>query len=588
MRQSLADDLLAEWPALVTRLADRRTAFLDKAQAQCALHNLQDCPSASTRYLNLCCALGPAFEDRADNEWALAILADERLMPEVKLHQLVLRARHELKRRGGDEPALARTDAALLDRLDADRLAADADAPPLPRVACDIDAIDLRLLPVDWRQQYVKTNGAWHRQPGPALPAAVRIGADQPMPKVVCVLSHAQGAGPAAELQLRQIQHGGCAGDRHPAVRWLGLHGLQQWSGHQGRAVSWPVLAMRQPAPPAGLVAAIAEETSPDVSLLQLPSCGLRDVGVPLGAQALQVWTYPAHQYLLAIQRDAACACETQLPSAAASASAATAASPSASPAAPASASAAPTSATAAAQPGASAAQPSRCRLERDGQPLAVRGWLQGLDQALPAVLAQGMARLFDAWQAHASQPRLQARIGLFTGTQVLTWGWRETAAGLAAPPLMRLVGDLDLGCDIQLALQGDVAIAGALSAVRLSASGNARLALSPQHEQAAPPLAEVLAAAVLKFRFPLQLHAQPYANDLGIVCAEAGPCTGAISGELGLRPRLSGGSGWQWYARMALEPALAPVALHDPVLGSTRRSLALLPQLALLDWSLG
>ena len=82
-----AADVMAGWPALVDRLGQRSSAFVDAADQCMHKAGLSDAPAACWRYLNLCCALGPAFEDRADNEWALAILADERLMPEVKLHR---------------------------------------------------------------------------------------------------------------------------------------------------------------------------------------------------------------------------------------------------------------------------------------------------------------------------------------------------------------------------------------------------------------------------------------------------------------------------------------------------------------------
>jgi hypothetical protein len=71
------------------------------------------------------------------------------------------------------------------------------------------------------------------------------------------------------------------------------------------------------------------------------------------------------------------------------------------------------------------------------------------------------------------------------------------------------------------------------------------------------------------------------------VVCHALGPCSGALVGEAGLRPR-SEGSGWQWFVKLGLEPVFAPIMLHDPLLGQTQRKLALLPALTLVDWSAG
>ena len=88
--------------------------------------------------------------------------------------------------------------------------------------------------------------------------------------------------------------------------------------------------------------------------------------------------------------------------------------------------------------------------------------------------------------------------------------------------------------------------------------------------------------------RLPFAVEHDPVAGAEAVVCSRLGPCSGALVGEAGLRPRLSGGSGWQWYVRLAVEPVLAPVVLHDPLLGQTHCTLALLPAMPLLDWSLG
>lgn len=544
--------LLARWPGLADRLGDRRQAFLDKIAEQATRRGLD--AEAAARYGNLCCAFGPAFEDKPENEWALALLADQRLKPDVRLHQLLLRARQELLRRGGDEALLASTDTELLDALDQQRLQADDDAPPVPRSACDIEAVDLRLLDIGWRMEYRIADGQWERVPLARPPEPLRIDAQRPAPALLAVLSHAPGDGPQARLQLRQLLHGGCGQGRHPAVRWVGAHGLMQQSGASAAATSWPQPAPRPAPPSTGLGLALAEEAAPDVSLLQLPSCGHRDAGVPLGEQSLQLWTYPAQQWLYALQRDAMA--PVQLP-------AGTAPPP---PAAPA----------------------TRCRIERDGQPVEAKAWLRGFDTELPAAFATAVATLFDAWSATVRDAALQAQPSLFDGRQVLTWGWREGAGGLAGEALLRVAGELDLGIALALTLSGTVEVGSTRSALTLAANGTTRLKHTLLRERAEPALAAVATAAVLRFAFPFTLRIDPCATDDGSVCSVAAPCTGSVNGELGLRPRLSGGSGWQWYLRLASEPVLAPVAVHDPVLGVSRRTLALLPGLALMDWSLG
>src|SRR5262245_6557103 len=111
--QRIRTTLSSVWPEVVERLGTRRDAFFDAAWRQLERRGLAD-PVAAARYINLCFAFGPGFEDRAENEWALALLADERLADAVKLHQLVRRALRELERRGSDVAPLRKADAVLL------------------------------------------------------------------------------------------------------------------------------------------------------------------------------------------------------------------------------------------------------------------------------------------------------------------------------------------------------------------------------------------------------------------------------------------------------------------------------------------
>lgn len=553
LRGPVRRQLRTLWAGLFERLQSREQAFIENVSRQSLAVGLAPDSDPGTRYFNLCCALGPGFERKPENEWALAILSDQRLAPWVRLHQLVLRARHELRRRGGDEAALARSDAALLDLLDAQAREVDADAPPLPRVACDLEAIELRVLDTGFRHEYRVHDGQWQRAALGEAPTPVRIGAQWPAPAIVAVLSRTSADGPGARLQVRQAIHGGC--ERHPALRWLDAKGLTRHVGHEARTASWAVAAPLRPPPATGLGLALAEEVAPEVALLEIPSCGLRDEGVPLGAQSLQVWLYPAAQWLYALAREAG-----------------------------------PTVRLPAADDAVPASRPAatRCRIERDGVAVDATAWLRGFDDDLAGSFAAAMARLLQAWQASVGEATLQASPGLLVGHQALTWGWREGAGGASGEALLRVVAELDLGLSLELELVGELEVGGARCAVRLAAAGQARQAHAIRREQAEPALAAVVAPAVLRWSFPFVVRIDPIAGADGIVCSSAGPCVGALGGELGLRPRLSGGSGWQWFVRIACDPVLAPFTVVDPVLGHTRRTLALLPAQTLLDWSLG
>jgi hypothetical protein len=537
-----AEALLAPlWPEVVQRLGDRVHTFHERAWAASSQHGLSDTASAA-RYLNLCFAFGPAFEERPENEWALAILADDRLSPWLKLHQLVLRSGRELRRRGEDAKELLLADASLLDALDRQRLTEGAQ--PLARTACDLHVLDLRVLDDGWRHEYRNVDGSWQRCPGPALPPSLRIDADHPAPWRVVVLTHAQGQGPLAQLQLRQILHAGC-GERHPAVRWLDATGLSTWQGHEAKAVSWPVHALAGPTVANGMGVSLCEETTPAVHLLEVENCGLRDEGAALGPQRLQVHAYPADQWIFALQR------------------------------------------TRAEEPGGPPPR-TRLRIERDGTPQSSSAWLDGFDQLLPGAIDACIGRLSQTWQRAAQDGTVNASFDLLVGSAALTWGWREGPGGLDDAPVLRVMAELQLDNIVDFNMEGVVDCGGSRAAVRISTEGNSPLTFATERGRAQPSVLEALLPAVARFRFPLQLQFDPIASDDGTMWSEAGPCTGALIGEAGLRPSLLGGGGWQWYARLSLEPVLAPVTVHDPLLGRTRRTLALLPAMQLLDWGLG
>jgi hypothetical protein len=545
------------WPDMASRLGDRREAFVARASEQALQQGLLDANSAA-RYLNLCFAFGPAFETRPENEWALALLVDERLGNWVKLHQLVRAGAEELARRGGESRQLLINDTRLLDALD--RLAkvdGDDTRPPLPRHACDIEALEFRVLEQDWRREYRLEGGAWQHLPGPPAPPALRIDAAAAPVTRLCLLSQAASEGPGTRLQVRQAAHGQCGLPvPHPQLRWLGGHGVMAAQGHAAQTTSWTVGTLAPPAPPPGWGALLLQEPAPELTLLELNTCGLRDRGVPMGSQHVQLWAWPAQQWLLTWQRDRLL--EQTWPR------------------------------QASAPPLPPASQGLRLRLARDGAPRAAPKWSEGLGPGIEAALMAGADKLFTAWSASAQSPRMSLRAGLFNGHAAMTWGMREDAAGLAADPLLRVAADVKLGMTLELLLSGEIEQAGARTQVSLRIALSAELALQLNRDTAQPPLAEVLAPVQQRIRCPVTLEFAPIAGETGLLWSEFGPPTGALVGAFGLRQSPQGGGAWQWFLQLALEPVVAPMAVLDPLLGRSGQHVALLGSVPLLDWSLG
>ena len=117
---------------------------------------------------------------------------------------------------------------------------------------------------------------------------------------------------------------------------------------------------------------------------------------------------------------------------------------------------------------------------------------------------------------------------------------------------------------------------------------GQAELRQSLRREAPMPPLAELMVGVLARWRFPAQLQLDPIAVDSGSLLQLAGPVTGALVGEAGLRPCTQGRSGFEWFVGLRLEPVAAPLQLSDPWLGQQRWLQALLPAITLVDWSVG
>jgi hypothetical protein len=297
----------------------------------------------------------------------------------------------------------------------------------------------------------------------------------------------------------------------------------------------------------------LLEETQASISLLSAQCCGLRDTSVPTGAFETWLWCYRADQYLFAFQRSAPW--EAQWPRE---------------------------------NHAAPALAPSSMGYERDGLPLPTQAWLQGLDEALPEQLLQGLDRLFAHWGAGLQNASMRAHVGLLQGQCALTWGWRESGLGLAEPAWMRLAGACDLSHRFDLALSGDLTVGVTRTRLHLTLQGVLPWACSLQRADAQADLMQTVLAANARGQLAFQIAFEPIAVDEGAMLSSVAACTGQLGLECGLRPRTQGGGGWQWYLRLQTTPVSVSVALHDPVLGQSRKSLALLPAVPLLDWSLG
>lgn len=550
---SLEGFLQQRWPALAARLGDRSAALLRSVDERVAARGFEPGVEAA-RFANLCLALGPGFETRPENEWALAILLNDKLEGWVQLHQLVLQAVSNLRRRGGDGESQAQrlldNDLVVLDHFDVkppDGRDAWRDGPlRLRRVACDFEAAELRLLDTGFRQEYRLQGGQWTRV-AVEVPAPVRMDALHAAPQRLTVLARTADETPPVRVQLRTVHHGRCGLGLHPAVTCLVGREQRSWHDEGARSPNWPVHAP-DPAQPPGLL----QTGEPDISLLKVHSCRLRNDGVPNGGVETEVWAYAAGQYLLTQQRDARMGFAGPDPK-------------SSPPAVP----------------------PTRLRYERDGAPCPTDAWQQGFDQSLRAALDQGLQALLAVWQRHVQEAALRAEFGLFDGRAALTWGWREGPQGLASPPVARVVADLDWQAAGDLHLTGQVEYAGARARLHLHVEGTARLKALVERLQSDVALFTAMESAQLKWRWPVQLGFDPVADDSGIVVREVGPCTGALVGALGLRPSTRRGGAWEWFCTLALEPVSTRVVVHDPVLGASESHMALLGSVSLLDWSL-
>lgn len=558
--QRLGAHLTEQWPAVAERLGERLPAFVDLAVQQAERHRLTFAVGVA-RFVNLCFLWGTSFEQKPGFEWAMDTLADVHRHEWLIVHQLVRRSIAALSGQNGPLPspeALLEADTRLMQAFAGlgrmGRLLL-REGLELPRVACDLDVADIRLVDPPPRLEYdVSTTGS-SRIAAPPWPPSLRIDPKRPQwPELVSILAPRRNAGPPVRLQVRVAARSVCDSDWHPHVTFTSPHALWESRGHEARAISWLVSMPDSHVPDTDLGAAIAEETFPELSRLSIATCGLRDDGVPLGEGNIQVWVYPASQWLLEVAHSSTQPLTWPGPEVAPSGD-------------------------------------TRVRLECDGVARDASAWDAGFKEHLGTALLTAMARLGGAWErtAGVTQAQVVGEASLLTGRAALTWGWREGDRSLSNKALLRFVADLDLmACKLDVVLTGQLALGGARATVRLRLQGEAPLRTRIAREGENPTLPVLMADTVSRFRIPFNLEVEPLATADAAVLNVCGPCSGALVGEAGLRPRVSGGSGWQWYVQLRIEPGVVPIVLHDPLIGQTQRDLPLLPTLPLLDWSLG
>jgi hypothetical protein len=555
--QRIGQALASAFPQANTKLAERWPAFIEHAAARAAAYGL-DHLLCVARFVATWIANGAEFETQ--QAWAAAILTDGQRSQGAKAYQLSVRVQEQL--RSAPQPGQpSSTDYAQgLRQLDAQLASAGRLASLLQReriqlgAACDVDAIDLRVLESPWRQHYTAVGGPWRREacaPKVAhvtLVHDVQADAAPRMPSQISLLSRPASADAAAKLRVRLKAEHRCDALLHPLLQCLGPASERSLRGGLAGDVTLDVYADNAFEP--SVVPHMGEESSPQYSSLTAASCGLRARGVPIGELSTLLAAYDATQYLVAWRRENTTA--WQLPAQA------------------------PPAITLA-----------RCRVERDGQVGDASAWQRGFEE-LDQQLRKGVARLLTAWERESgvSDGKLAVDAALLVGSAGITWGWAEGPEGIAAPPYMRLEGLLDLvACRLDLCFTGALARGGSSSLLSLSTTGNAPLTGAWQRGPG-EALFAVAAQRQVVIRQAFVLNVRSLADAGLAVLASAGPPQGVISGAVGLEQRPDG-PGLRWFVRLKVEPVVAPLRLLDPLLGVRVLRQPLLPAQDIVDWSL-
>jgi len=555
--QLVGESLAGVFPEVHGRLGERWSEVLEHGATRAAAYGLVHMLCVA-RFLASWVACGADFETR--QAWAAAILTDAKRSQGAKAYQLCVRVLEQLRSapQAGQPPA---ADFALaLRQLDGRLASAGTLASLLPRerirlgAACDVDAVDLRLVDHGWRQHYTAQAGPWRREACAPQMATVTIVHDPladaapRLPQQVTLLSHPPSGDVSAKLRVRVKAEHRCDALLHPFLQFPVTSGPQTLRGDMAVDVTMRVHAQAGAAP--GILPSIGEESSPQFSTLTVASCGLRARGVPIGELSTMLAAYDASQHLIAWRREPVAA--WQLP----------------------------------ADPPPPIVE-ARCRRELDGQIVDSSAWVRGF-QNLDTQIREGVARLLTAWERESgvSDGKLAIDAALLVGSTGITWGWAEGPQGIAMPPYMRLEGLSDLvACRLALRFTGALARAGSRSFLTLSTDGSVALAGPWQRG----PSDAALFAVAGKLQRPVEqgfeLAVQPLA-DAGLAqLARSGPLRGAIKGAVGLEQRPDG-PGLRWFVRLSVEPVVAHLRIHDPLLGLQIVQQPLLPAQVLVDWS--
>ena len=549
--------LAAAFPDVHARLDVRWAAFIEHGAERASVYGLMHVLCVA-RFLATWVACGADFESR--QSWAAAILADGGRGQGAKAYQLCVQVLEQLRSAHQPGQPTAEAFAEALRALDAQLAGAGTLASLLPRerirlgAACDVDAVELRLVEPAWRQHYTAQGGPWRRES--CAPKADRITllhdpvaeAAAAWPEQVTLLSRPSGGETAARLRVRVKAEHRCAAPLHPLLQCLEPAGTRALRGDLAGDTTLTLHA-QPPAEPAG-PPHIGEEDSPQLSTLTVSSCGLRSRGVPVGELSTRLAAYDAAQHLIAWRREPMPA--WQLP-----------------------------------QEPPPPVVAMRCRREVDGEIVDASPWVAGF-QSLDEQLQGGMARLLTAWERESgvSEGRLCVDAGLLVGSAGITWGWAERRLGIAEPPYMRLEGLLDLvACRLALRFTGTLVRAGSRSHLTLTSEGSAKLAGAWSRGPDDAALFMVAAQHQVVFRQTFELAVQPVA-DMGLATlGSCGPLRGAITGAVGLEQRPDG-PGLRWFVRLHLEPVVALLRIRDPLLGTQLVQQPLLPAQPLVDWS--
>jgi hypothetical protein len=363
-------------------------------------------------------------------------------------------------------------------------------------------------------------------------------------------------AGPAARLNLKVTPLAVCSPAVHPQVTHDAAAGRLAWKGRDAARLSLALYApAARPIDPKLGPPGIASRSDRELQHVQVSSCGLRDAGTPFGETAIELQVYPATQWLCELRH-------AGFP--------------------------------AMAWPPQGALEPVPanavlCKLEADGRAVDAALWQRGW-AGLHGQFRAGMEKLFNAWARamDGTSARLQVEASPLVGQAGLTWGWRRTAADAVA---LRTEGQLDwIACALDLRLAGEIVSGGGRARIALACKGRSELRMVVEQIGDEGDDARTLAAAKCSWRFPFAVEIEPLANGaLAMLNALPVPdaMLGAIAGECGLRPRPDG-QGLQWYFTLRAEPVTVQLAASDPILGTSRQRVPLLPALPLVDWSAG